>query len=89
MKKLHEDSNFVYYEFKTSIYVGLDPAKLETKYGFCKFNKKTEEFELDTNKSDPYFLAKNNREVIKVQVKLIQIKRSNQIFPDITGIATG
>ena len=90
MRRLYEDNDFVCYEFKTEVDVGeLAATKWEMKYGYCRFSKKTEKFELDTNKSDPYFLAKNNREAMRVYAKLIQIKRSNQIFPDITGIATG
>ena len=95
LDKIKEDEHHVYYKFYTNVqgesYLsksGNLRYKLETKYGYCKFNKKTEKFELDKEKTDPYFTEKC-REVIKVQVNLIRRKRDGLCFPDIIDIATG
>ena len=45
-------------------------------YGYCKFNKQTEEFGLDREKTDPYF-TETSREIIKIQVNLMRRKREN------------
>lgn len=103
MDKEREDISFVYYRFKTDVGVGLKTfiyyrckpefdvglkTVWEAKYGYCKFNKLTEEFELDIIKTDTYFLTKDNREAIKVKVQLILCKQNNLTFPDIIDIAT-
>ena len=96
MNKISEDEIWVCYEFRTSVVVGRTlnekgklRAKFEDKYGYCKFNKITEEFVLDKKKTDPYFFNRMHKEVIAVHVKLRKLKRENLGFPQITGIATG
>lgn len=70
MTKIVENDNFVWYRFNTNVYEFKDGQPiLVTKYGYCAFNKVTEEFELDKVKTDPYFLPYEKREVIKVYVK--------------------
>ena len=89
MKKIKEDDKCVYYEFSTGVASGsyLSPSgsiryKTENVYGYCQFNKITEEFVLDGEKSNNYFLEKNNYEVKKVFFKLVYYKRNNLSFPD-------
>ncbi len=89
MNKINEDNCYVIYHFETDIDIGDKTTIWATKNGYCKFNKHTEEFELDLIETDKYFLTKNNREIIKVMVALIRIKRENGPFPDILDIATG
>ena len=94
MDKIEENEFSVLYRFETDIDAGVkinERGKLrsswETKYGYCKFNKQTEEFELDKEKTDSYFTEKS-REVIKVQCNLIRRKRENLGYPEIIDIAT-
>ena len=47
LDKVQEDKVYVDYQFKVDVDIGLETTIWEAKYGFCKFNKKTEEFELD------------------------------------------
>jgi hypothetical protein len=89
MKKFKEDEAHVFYQFKTKIYEKTDDDYvLVEKFGYCRFNKETAEFILLEN-TDPYFLEKDNREVIKVRCKLLRIKRDGEPYLEITGIATG
>jgi hypothetical protein len=95
MDKVKEEEAYVYYKFETDVsggkFVtasGKERNTWVTKYGFCKFNKQTEEFELDVEKTDLYFLDKDNREAFKVKIQLMRFKRDNVEFPDIYDIAT-
>jgi hypothetical protein len=88
MNKVDDGFLVVIYKFESEIIIGErvnEDGKLsslwETKYGYCKFNKQTEKFELDKEKTDPYYTEKN-REVIKVQYNLIKRKRENFGYPD-------
>ena len=98
MDQEKEDKVFVFYAFESSdfkIDERDDPTWgkiniLETRTGFCKFNKHDESFELDAKRSDPYYLQKPEpHEVIMVMAKLIKQKRAGLEFPDKLDIATG
>ncbi len=89
MIKQCENDDWVHYQFETDAsgeeYVtntGKTRIKVETKYGYCKFNKKTEEFELVREKTDPHFFEKGKRTVTQAYVTLIGYKRKNLDFPD-------
>jgi hypothetical protein len=93
--KLEENHTFVVYRFEVEIVTNIifDGAKKPTyetitKVGFCKFNKISEEFELDLKKTDPYFLSPphSHYEVRYVRVELIIIKRKGLEFPEWTSI---
>lgn len=94
MDKINEDELYVYYKFYTKVqgesYLsksGNLRYRLETKYGYCKFNKETEEFELDKEKTDPYF-TENSHAKILIMGKLMKCNKEKK-FPDIIDIATG
>ena len=93
--KIKEDGIFVYYTFRANItsgtYItdrGKSRNKLEDVWGFCRFNKLTEEFELDKQKSHSYF-TDGCWETIKVMTRLVYFKRNNQPFPEDFYIAVG
>ena len=88
LKKTKEDTIFVSYSFETYVYVE-SKDKAETKYGLCKFNKLTEEFQLDEKQTDYYFIEGIGRETLFIKYRLIKIKREGGIFLDIMSIATG
>ena len=89
MIKINENMPYVYYTFTTNLWKKInDKYELVTKYGYCKFNKQTEEFDLDVEKTDPYFIN-NTREVPAARSKLVRIKRAHEKFTDRTGVATG
>jgi hypothetical protein len=95
MKKIKEDDIYVFYQFDDDVtgkkYIndrGQERFVVETKVGYCRFNKETEEFILLEN-TDPFFLEPNKRQVLAVMFKLIKIKRAGEKFPESTGIATG
>jgi len=94
LDKIGEDEVFVCYKFDISIQAesylstsGNIRYEVKKIYGYCKFNKQTEEFELDKEKTDPYFTEKS-REVIKVHCNLISRKRETLGYPEIIDIAT-
>lgn len=96
IKKLKEDDTFVYYRFSTKQAVGpyktttgKDRIKLEEVCGYCKFNKKNEEFELDQEKTDSYFLENDNWETKKIFLWLLANKRNNTPYPETMYIAIG
>lgn len=89
MTKIKEDETFIYYKFETSVIVdtfrtekGRLRNKTEIKYGYCKFNKKTEDFELDQEKTYSYFLQESNPIAEIAQVLLLYYKIRNLDFPD-------
>lgn len=95
MDKIQENNEIVSYKF--FIYIpgttfinkwGRPGQNMDPIYGYCTFNKETEEFILDTEESDPYFTEKSH-EVIMAQVALIRKKRENAGYPPIIEIATG
>jgi hypothetical protein len=95
MKKVQENENKVSYQFEVTeqgeSYLnqyGILCYRPKRVYGYCQFNKRTEEFLLDNEKSDSYFTP-YKREVIKVQVALIRKKREGGVFPEVIEIATG
>lgn len=92
LSKDYEDQTIVNYFFETKIAgnlvvtsAGKKHYELITKIGYCSFNKRSQEFILDKNKTDGYFF-KNKREVIHVNVKLIRLNETKQ-FPPIAEIA--
>jgi len=94
--KLKEDNQYVWYRFDTNISDGIyiddrgrERGLTKTIYGYCMFNKENEEFKLDTEKTDSFFLRNKSREVLHAQVKLIKIKRAQEAFPSTTSIQTG
>ncbi len=96
LTKIEENHEWVYYEFNADVLTGsyLTPqgklrGNVENKNGFCKLNKLTEEFKLDPEKTDPFFLTDKRREVTMVYVHLRARKRKNLGFPDLLEIATG
>jgi hypothetical protein len=95
MDKLQEDSTYVWYSFATNIvgepYLRNGKTRYTSipKYGVCKFNKQTEEFETDKEKTDVYFFLPSSRELLFVKVRLMQNRREGRGFPDIIDIATG
>ncbi|MGC2310067.1 MAG: hypothetical protein WA432_00395 [Candidatus Babeliaceae bacterium] len=95
MEKVQEKDNFVFYKFFINVpgeefinKYGRPDQKMKSIYGYCSFNKNTEEFILDTEKSDPYF-TERSREVMACYGKLIKRKRDNEGFPPVITIATG
>ncbi len=91
MTKIKEDETFVYYKFETSAVVvssyrtenGELRNKSEIKYGYCKLNKKTEEFKLDQEKTDQHFLGEKGERTVKIAyIILLSYKRKNLDFPD-------
>ena len=96
MDKIGEDEIWISYKFYTTVAVGEafnKKGKLRTqfedKYGYCKFNKITEEFELILDKTDPYYLIKKRREVLLVYARLVRQQRDYLVFPETLDIATG
>lgn len=94
--KLKENNQFVWYRFETDVpdgtYIderGRVRGLSKIVYGYCIFNKENEEFKLDTEKTDSFFLRNKSREVLHAQVKLIKIKRAQEAFPSTTSIQTG
>ncbi len=89
MKKIQEDTTFVYYRLEEGVYEEQYKNKEQKptckhviKYGYCKFNKKTEEFELDQEKTDQHFFEKG-KEIVKVaRLLLLYYKKRNLDFPD-------
>ena len=90
MKKIQEDTTFVYYRLEEGVYEEQYKNKEQKKptykrvikYGYCKFNKKTEEFELDQEKTDQHFFEKG-KDIVKVaRLLLLSYKRKNLDFPD-------
>lgn len=93
--KLAENETFVSYRFESDIPDGTYINKHEklsglskVAYGYCTFNKITEEFELDSQKSHSYFIN-NKRETFYTHVKLIRTKRESSSYPAVIVIATG
>jgi hypothetical protein len=82
MKKIREDSSFVYYRFETS------PEISKTVYGFCKFGKHTGEFSIEQEKTDKYFLGKANRYLLWVHLQLHKFKEM-KTYPEVYTIAYG
>jgi hypothetical protein len=94
-QKLTENAQWVFYQFEIGINGEIfinEKGKLKQKtimiYGYCSFNKITEDFILDKEKSHPYF-TDQGRETIKIQVALIRIKRENAEYPNIDIITAG
>lgn len=99
MRKLSENDEIVSYRFETDIADGYYLSKsgnlrrtLKDVYGYCEFNKTTEKFILDKDKSDPYFFEDPyyegvNYEVFKVWTRLVKQKMKGEGFPDIIEIA--
>lgn len=92
--KDYEDNNLVCYFFETKIPGDLEITnpgqkkyQLIKKMGYCSFNKKTNEFFTDKEKTDDYFF-KSERELIKIYVKLIRLNSLGE-FPSIDDIAGG
>ena len=95
LDKIIENIIFVRYQFNIKIqgdsYLSKSGDlryKVKKIYGYCKFNKQTEEFELDKENTDPYFME-TKREIIHIHANLIRRKRENLGYPDIIDIATG
>ena len=93
---MKEDREWVYYKFNANVLVGTYYNKkgelrgeVENKDGYCKLNKLTEDFVLDSEKTDLFFLSGKSREVTMVHVHLIRYKRNNLDFPEFIEIATG
>lgn len=87
--KEYETADSVGYVFKSLVKTGTKESKdfgrmnvLEPKIGYCQFNKKTEAFELDRERTDPDFLQENSRVVLKVHMKLLQCKRQDLGYTD-------
>ena len=96
LTKIKEDWEWVYYKFNANVLVGTyyndkgkRRGKVEDKHCYCKLNKLTEEFALDSEKTDSFFLCKKRREVTMVYVRLLRYKRNNLDFPEFIEIATG
>lgn len=92
LSKDYEDQTIVNYFFETKIAgdlvvtsTGKKRYELIKKIGYCSFNKSSQEFILDKNKTDEYFFQ-SEREAIKVFVKLIKFNELKE-FPPITEIA--
>jgi len=87
LTKIKEDAKKVSYKFETNISsavyknpVGHKRDFAEVVYGFCTFDKETQECHLD-NGTDPYFI-KINPEREAVFEKLREIAQSGQNFPE-------
>jgi hypothetical protein len=94
-QKLTENSQWVFYQFEIDINGEIfinEKGKLKQEtiiiYGYCSFNKVTEDFILDKERSHPYF-TDEGREVIKFHVALIRKKRENAAYPPKIEIITG
>lgn len=67
------------------------PYKVDTHnaYGYYTLNKKTEEFILDKEKTDPfYFTKEGKRYALKVGGLLLKILHSGEKFPERTQYAS-
>ncbi len=91
MKKIQEDTTFVYYRLEEGVYEEQYKNKEQKKptykrvikYGYCKFNKKTEEFELDPEKTDQHFFGEKGEYIVEVaRLLLLYYKKRNLDFPD-------
>jgi len=88
MDKLEENQTFVFYRFEIEILKRITvDGKIDyeniVKAGFCKFNKISEEFELDKIKTDPCFFEwPHDCEAKYVRIELIVRKREGRGFPD-------
>ncbi len=96
MHKLNEDILYVTYKIETDItagqYIneqGKERTSFKTIFAYCKLNKQTEEFFLDINKTNPYFLEPNSREIRHAMAQLIKRVREKQPFEQSIHIATG
>lgn len=94
MQKLKEDSDTVSYMFYMDIeaeaYIhreGQIRYKLKEIYGYAPLNKKNQEFIVDEERTDKYFLE-NPSYMYRVGARLLQILKSNQLFPEKLGIAS-
>ena len=94
LNKENENDACVFYKFDISVQgesyfsqSGKIRYQIKKIYGYCKFNKRTEEFELDKEKTDPYFLE-NSHTSILVMGKLMKCNKEAN-FPDFLEIATG
>lgn len=90
LNKIKENNKIVFYQFSIKewrLETDINEYALKTLYGYCLFHKETEEFELDKEKTDPYFLE-NTHASILVMGKLMKSNKE-KIFPDFLEIATG
>ena len=94
MQKLKEDSVTVSYMFYMDIEAeaymhreGQVRYRLKEIYGYASLNKKNQEFIVDEERTDKYFL-KNPYYMYLVGARLLQILKSHQPFPEKTGIAS-
>lgn len=100
MHKLNENKETVSYKFETSIADGYYLSKsrnlrrtIKYVYGYCEFNKTTEQFVVDKDKTDPHFFENPyyeglNYEAFKVWMKLVNQKRDNAGFPDLLSVCS-
>ena len=95
MNKLKENEIYIEYQIEAEIPVttiinkkGKECVVVRQGYAYCKFNKHTEEFTLDNEKSDPYFLI-DSRSIVKAQCKLIKLARECAPFTNLIQIASG
>ncbi len=94
MQKMEEDLETVSYMFFMNIEVepymhreGQIRYRLKKVYGYASLNKKNQEFIVDEERTDKYFLE-NPYYMYLVGGRLLQILKSNQPFPEKTGIAS-
>ncbi len=93
MNKITENEKSVCYQIEIDVWEeqykeGKITYKDVIKYGYCTFNKETEKLELNKEKTDPYWLDRNN-ELAAVYAKLRRQKRDSSDYPDVLEIATG
>lgn len=95
MNKTSETAETVSYEFNMMVVDKkyfkpgeMFPYKSDTHraYGYCTFNKKTEEFIMYDKTTDPFFLKNTNYSYL-VWMKLLQSNRSGN-FPEINCFAS-
>ncbi len=96
MNKLIENDVYVEYKIETQIYgeifineKGKQDAKIKKVFAYCKFNKKTEEFSLNGDTTDKYFLMLDSKEIRHAKVQLMKRTRENKPFEQTIQIATG
>ncbi len=90
LNKIKDNNTIISYQFSIKEWLvdtDINDYALKTLYGYCLFNKETEEFELDKEKTDPYFLE-NTHASILVMGKLMKCNKEKN-FPNFLEIATG
>jgi hypothetical protein len=96
MLKLEDNDTFVVYRFEATVWEKVlngeknEVEILAVKYGYCNFNKISEHFELDKQRTDPCFFEwPHDKHVLFARIILLKLKRKGLDFPERAIEATG